>query len=786
MSNELTTTRLTVLHGNPPSGPDLGLSANYKYQRYPINIIGPDNLGIHLPGSGGQVTSDTGFAGGGGGGSPGGNNLDIQYNNSGNFGGSDNFQINTSTNTMTIAKLVSAVTGTANTIIAALYQAALSTSGFNIFQVGVSGSANNAAQITFQYAGSGSGNNSIGLGLAAASPGLTVNGGNRVATVNSVLDDGFGAMALRNTVSAEPTVTVQGPSFNLSGGQSHGNQVVVEDSAATAYQFSMGVDHIQAKGYLDVYQIGVGALPLLISTLGGSTTIGGPLSLTASSIYNTAPAHFPRYLQVGNDGFVGATASGGGFTVLSIVEPVFDGDSITIGFDVTPTTRWSYLLCQLLGTTEGANIAVSSSLWQDSNQHIFNAYYDPSLIPASCNSVFLSFGTNDVRYNNFVDRVLMNAECIALYMCLIKTACCYNANNTTAVVRQGGGGWVNGGFWGPNMGIKNPAVTGGGFFVTANLFNNGIIVGRYLAMGISIQTSWNSLALCPQVSVTVDGGTAQGMFLYTNLATTPNGAAGTTILWFYDTGVAGIGLNHSIQYLISAANGSPTGNIYLEWVAGWDANPAGALTVVLDTIPDQDLTSDHFGVSGATRPLSLATINAYNSGLQNIARRFQSYGLPVYCNANAGHFGTWGMLNSDQLHPNFTGHQVMALNTYNFTLAAPVLPVQLLGAQHTPEQLTRIKQIMTKANEDARHAKLIKIELIDSGEGNGVVKSPPRPRVVLVDDAGQLVQTEEPESGSGDLVEENDADIESTTLRQRSHTASDSSSSGIISWFSKK
>lgn len=49
-----------------------------------------------------------------------------------------------------------------------------------------------------------------------------------------------------------------------------------------------------------------------------ATVLNGPVQITSSAIYNTAPLNAPRNLQVGNDGNVGAAAGATGGTVTSI------------------------------------------------------------------------------------------------------------------------------------------------------------------------------------------------------------------------------------------------------------------------------------------------------------------------------------------------------------------------------------------------------------------------------------------------------------------------------------
>jgi hypothetical protein len=104
------------------------------------------------------------------------------------------------------------VSGSANGIMATMFQPSLSTNGDVNVRIGVVNSTNNFGSITFSNVGTSSASNQFGIDVAGQPLTLYVDGSGAAHTIHNTLDDSTGAMTVASTV------TVGGNSVLTSGG----------------------------------------------------------------------------------------------------------------------------------------------------------------------------------------------------------------------------------------------------------------------------------------------------------------------------------------------------------------------------------------------------------------------------------------------------------------------------------------------------------------------------------------------------------------------------------------
>lgn len=336
-------------------------------------------------------------------------------------------------------------------------------------------------------------------------------------------------------------------------------------------------------------------------------------------------------------------------TVSSGVTPVsttstiqFFGDSIALGVGASTTAkRWTSLLCTALSKSEN-NQAVGGSQWVDSAIEIYNNF-------TNAQTTFLSWGTNDVAYQNYMDLVEGMMKNSILYCCL-PTAKKISARSGGTLV----GTWTNtpvypiGTGTGTLDGSASATYTVNGRYVCWAMTCYQATAGNQVTVQVSIDGTVISVTNAPSASVwPLPTGFASGLSsqFYASFA------------FIYDTAATG---NHTLL-LVPNHTGTPVSATFsLDWVGAFDTNQASCNTVLVSDYGSHD-TWTYYTTTPTTINL-LPQSYALRDRMKRVANNFRNrYGLPVYFLEDQYTMNEYGELCTDYLHPNNAGHSQIAI-----------------------------------------------------------------------------------------------------------------------------
>lgn len=326
------------------------------------------------------------------------------------------------------------------------------------------------------------------------------------------------------------------------------------------------------------------------------------------------------------------------------------GDSITAGAGLTAAQTWVAVLSQSLGN-QVTNNAVSGYFTHDNCTRVYNVR---SL--TSDQTAVMLIGTNDIRkqYEQYVtqspDRILDQClSCVlsaALY-CALPVANKINVRTGTTLT----GTWTNTGVYAIGMSTN-----------VINSTMSATITGRYLVVAITGANTIGATYTGEKFNISITnfstdtsiGGSAT--FSATNLSSGYDMVTGVTSsfgqrAFIYDTGIVG---NHVVTVTYTGSPG--TDRLYIDYMGGWNSG-VGNNTLLLG-VTNWNYRLDYLNDTAALYSSDTRRL-AYNKGLLDICHMLRTtYFLPVYYVDTAAN--TAGGLQSDSLHPNYSGQSLIA------------------------------------------------------------------------------------------------------------------------------
>jgi len=322
---------------------------------------------------------------------------------------------------------------------------------------------------------------------------------------------------------------------------------------------------------------------------------------------------------------------------IPVTNPIqFFGDSITQGFSVTPTTRWSYLLSSMMNSSE-LNYAVSGQEWVDGVISVYNSL-NRGL------TTFIPYGGNDIIHGQTqIDQVVLSIQAAIIYTTL-PSQCIVNPRITSDV----SGKWSNTTMY-KSIGLSTSTLDG-----SANI--SSTVTGRYIVFGTTVYRG-SSLDNFIAASVKIDNKEINNLMpLVNTLQRTYLGVDYTSWLYWYDTGIKGEGMKHVITVTPSLVGSLPSPSFYLDWFGGFDQQQVGSTPVL---IPEFGPMSEVFW-----SPANPSIIDSLKHAMKKAADQFRCVmGLPVYYIPGMYDYSVYGMLTThetDLLHPNTAGHAYVA------------------------------------------------------------------------------------------------------------------------------
>ena len=323
------------------------------------------------------------------------------------------------------------------------------------------------------------------------------------------------------------------------------------------------------------------------------------------------------------------------------------GDSITAGAGVANNQTWGYIVNLALGKTL-VNNAVSGYFTHDTCSRVYNLH-------TTDRTVVIFIGTNDLRkqYEQYVtqalDRIL--DQCLACVLSATLWSCLPFANKINLRISSTlTGVWSN----------TAPYPIGIGTSAT-NATCTVLVTGRYVVVTITGTNNLGALYTSEKFNLTIsnyklDGDGTNGTYSANNLSVGHDMIAGVTSnwsqrSWIYDTGIMA---NHTVVVTYTGLPGND--NLYVDFIAGWTF-PAANNTILVG-IPNWNYRLDYLADTAALYATDTRRLT-YNKGLMNLARFLRvNYNLPVYYVDNESN--TSGGIQADSLHPNFSGHALIA------------------------------------------------------------------------------------------------------------------------------
>lgn len=319
---------------------------------------------------------------------------------------------------------------------------------------------------------------------------------------------------------------------------------------------------------------------------------------------------------------------------------VVTGGSLT---SVGPATQMSLLTItkptDFFGNGTGATLVFKGTLSATTGDTV-NVTWG-----SQTNSTTVAPGTNVVSFTWTVPATTQNTIMSAGPTSITIAGATLGVNGASVVATinyTGGSSWTNSGaspVWGLGTNVIGDTLT-------------TTVTGRYIAFSTWI-TFFSMIGNGPNFTVSVDGTVVTG---------NPNPQIGTyqstnlgyaEQLWLYDTGVTTPNTSHTVVISYVSFRGIYNDAFYVNWFAGFDPKPAGAATVFLSPVVPYSQTN--WGGNEITRQI-------LNQSYATAANTLSStYGLPVYCLGTHENVTFPGM-SADLLHPDASGHQMMAQN----------------------------------------------------------------------------------------------------------------------------
>lgn len=321
----------------------------------------------------------------------------------------------------------------------------------------------------------------------------------------------------------------------------------------------------------------------------------------------------------------------------------FFGDSITQGFRVSATERWSSLVAVNLGKTE-QNFGRGGDQWLDIAPNIYNNH-------TAGNSVFLQYGVNDIaRGQRMFDEMKRGMYAMILY-CSLPAANIVNARNATLSAN----GWVNTGAYN-NIGVMTSVASGGSFPNSPTITTT--VNGRYIGFASTVVNSAN-INNNWGLTINIDNNNvdATPTPFFNMQPTAVNGGSFAPYLWIYDTGDSTAAQPHTIT-LTPSVQGNYADRAFVDYFYGFDAGVKGASTVTLL----QPTHFDYYRYDTSITPAVgyAAAMAAYNTLLRDVVRDLTTkYLLPVNFVADTLPYDM-GYTSFDLVHPLQRGHKQIA------------------------------------------------------------------------------------------------------------------------------
>lgn len=384
----------------------------------------------------------------------------------------------------------------------------------------------------------------------------------------------------------------------------------------------------------------------------GTYGVQFPSLTSADTLVTQATAQTLTNKTMSGMGISGRTHNGYTPITLSSTWDAF-GDSITAGTGIpTASHNWTYLVSTALANTCNNN-AVSGSMTHDV---VYKIYNTRSI--SLDRSAIIFVGTNDIREQYDADtttgpdRVL--EQCLAcvttsLLYCSIPAANKFNARGGTGVVTTGT--WTNTSIY--PLGI---------YTSSASATVAATVTGRYICFSITSTHTGSSTYTGEQFNVSVtnfltDVGTT-ATYTQSNIEPSCRMIAGVLANQYYmrtyimDTQITG---SHTITLTYTGTPGLD--NFYVDWFAGWSSSTV--FNNVLAIGPSNwNYRVDNLNTAAAAYQTDTRR-TAYNQGLSQICHVLrENYLVPAYY-VDLG-YSTHGTINSDGLHPTFSGHNRIA------------------------------------------------------------------------------------------------------------------------------
>lgn len=301
---------------------------------------------------------------------------------------------------------------------------------------------------------------------------------------------------------------------------------------------------------------------------------------------------------------------------------LFFGDSIVVAAGVT---GWSTLISNFYNTNQ-INLAIHGADWSQTAQEVYNN-------TTGSFSTFIGCGVNDIDANaniSTLNEIMCEAEAVSLFSSL-PSKLIQNARNVST-----SGTWFN-----------NNNYTGIGLSTTQTGASMTVhITGQYVAFCTSIVTALDSPASYPQITVSLDGNVVNAGIQLINAVTTNVGQ--TPRLWFYDT-ITGAHQSHTLTITTLQSIGGFNGPVNIDWITGFDNNPTGCNSVILNSIQKVDCLQ-------INTPGSEVHRQTLNNAYRQISRKYRlQYGIPIYFCDETGWINSLAQT-LDGLHPNNSGH----------------------------------------------------------------------------------------------------------------------------------
>lgn len=324
----------------------------------------------------------------------------------------------------------------------------------------------------------------------------------------------------------------------------------------------------------------------------------------------------------------------------------FYGDSITTGFRVDPSKRWSALVSSALKKTEN-NYGLSGHLWLHAATNIFD-HHEPG------NSSFFMYGVNDMAQGDiYLYEIKRTIYAFLLYATLPQS----NIVNARAAT-------FNADAWEPTgayskVGLMTLPVDGS---QSPPAFPNkpsitATVTGRYIGFSTTV-ISTNNLNDNSSFAITLDGQKVEET--PTPFFVAQQGIADSIVLvpqlWIYDTGATGN--SHTIE-LVPSVNNNFGDRACVDYFFGFDTFSSSAPNTPIPSFLIEPTSFDYITYN-KNSPHVNTNMAAYNTMLKEVVQEFNvRFGLPVTLITETLRYEL-GALSFDLVHPLEQGHRLIA------------------------------------------------------------------------------------------------------------------------------